>query len=336
MDPKKPSAGQPAHSPSPDSQDDLAINSTVDEFFNRLRSDMRRPIPSQEAISAALQAMQRLAAESVADAGTGQSGVVRPLAAQVTCETCGHQNRPGSQFCAMCGLPLQRGVAPLSVEDTPPSSAASSESPVLPSGPHHYHHHYHHHYFSQGLDPNAGSAPRGIATDPATAKLRTPGGGGPMSRVETAVRKVTLDWVLACNNRQLDDLVSTYAADALVLRPNHPAVRGTAAIREFFFAALDSGFGEVELDPLRVDIVGDVAYEAGRCKMLVPVVVGKRREERGKYLTVLARQPNGEWRIVSDCWSSDLSLMSSADPDLSKPAAVSTPTAKPMPPRKTS
>jgi ketosteroid isomerase-like protein len=157
-----------------------------------------------------------------------------------------------------------------------------------------------------------------------------------MSRVETAVRKVTLDWILACNNRQLDDLVSTYAPDALVLRPNHPAVRGAAAIREFFFAALDSGLGEVELDPLRVDIVGDVAYEAGRCKMLVPIVVGKRREERGKYLTVLARQPNGEWRIVSDCWSSDLSLMSSADSDLSKPAAVPPPTAKPVPARKTS
>jgi ketosteroid isomerase-like protein len=111
-------------------------------------------------------------------------------------------------------------------------------------------------------------------------------------------------------------------------------VRGTAAIREFFFAALDAGFGEVELDPLRVDIVGDVAYEAGRCKMLVPYVVGKRREERGKYLTVLARQPNGEWRIVSDCWSSDLSL--SAQPELEhpKPASTAVPALKPAPPRK--
>lgn len=155
-----------------------------------------------------------------------------------------------------------------------------------------------------------------------------------MSRVETAVRKVTLDWALACNSRQLDDLVSTYAADALVLRPNHPAVRGTAAIREFFFTALDAGFGEVELDPIRVDVLGDVAYEAGRCKMLVPVVVGKRREERGKYLILLARQTNGEWRIISDCWSSDLSLATAADANVSKPAAVSTPLQKPAPPRK--
>jgi uncharacterized protein (TIGR02246 family) len=155
-----------------------------------------------------------------------------------------------------------------------------------------------------------------------------------MNRVETAVRKIMQDWVFACNSRQLDDLVSTYASDALVLRPNHPAVRGTVAIREFFFAALDSGVGDVEIDPIRLDVIGDVAYEAGRCKMLVPVAVGKRREERGKYLALLARQPNGEWRIVSDCWSSDLNLAKPSDAE-PKPGVPPAAPAKPVPPRKT-
>ncbi len=333
MEPKKPPAGQPANSPTPDSQDDFALNSPVDEFFNRLRSDMRHPLPSQEAISAALHAMQRLAAESVADAGTGLSGGIR-ADAPVTCQACGYQNRPSSQFCGQCGLPLQPAAAERSPEDPPLSLGSSTESAAAFSGQHHFHHHYHHHYFASGQESGAALAPRTTSADPAAAKLRTPGGGAPMSRVETAVRKVTLDWALACNSRQLDDLVSTYAADALVLRPNHPAVRGTAAIREFFFTALDAGFGEVELDPIRVDVLGDVAYEAGRCKMLVPVVVGKRREERGKYLILLARQTNGEWRIISDCWSSDLSLATAADANVSKPAAVSTPLQKPAPPRK--
>lgn len=155
-----------------------------------------------------------------------------------------------------------------------------------------------------------------------------------MSRNEIAVRKVTHDWAAACNTKQLDDLVSTYATDALVLRPNHSAVRGSAAIREFFFAVLDAGLGEVELEPLRVEVVGDVAYEAGRCKMLVPYVVGKRREERGKYLTVLARQANGEWRIVSDCWSTDLSLNPGVDADVPKASPLSSSTQKPPLPRK--
>jgi hypothetical protein len=48
--------------------------------------------------------------------------------------------------------------------------------------------------------------------------------------------------------------------------------------------------------------------DIGRCKMLVPVAMGKRREERGKYLTVMVRQPAGTWKILADCWSLDLPL----------------------------
>ena len=132
--------------------------------------------------------------------------------------------------------------------------------------------------------------------------------GESMSRAETAVRRITQDWVMACNTKHLDDLLELYVADAMVMRSNYPAVRGAAAVREFFFGALDAGLGEVEVEPMRVEVAGDMAYEAGRCKALVPGAAGKRREERGKYLWVLARQGNGEWKIASDCWSSDLTF----------------------------
>jgi ketosteroid isomerase-like protein len=39
--------------------------------------------------------------------------------------------------------------------------------------------------------------------------------------------------------------------------------------------------------------------------MTVPREGGKR-QDRGKYLTVWRRQPNGEWLIVADTWCSDL------------------------------
>ncbi len=139
-----------------------------------------------------------------------------------------------------------------------------------------------------------------------------------MSRAEAALRKVSQDWVQACNTKHLDDMIELYAADALVLRPNVAAVRGTAAIREFFVGALNAGLGEVELEPLRVDMFADVAYEAGRCKMLTPVSLGKRREERGKYMIIFHRQGPNEWKIVADCWSADLSLATPAEAPDSK------------------
>jgi ketosteroid isomerase-like protein len=310
-----PSSGAPFN---PD--DDFLLNSPAEEILKRFQSEMRRQQPTQESVTA----MQRIAAESIADSvGVEDSNPPTTQSSSLTCQTCGHRNRPGSRFCGMCGLPLE----------TPAEGIHHSETskPTPQSGPHHYHHHYHHHYFSSSPDLHL-SPGRAVATDstPRDAKLRNPGTPQGLSRAEAAVRKVTQDWAVACNSRQLDDLVSTYATDAIVMRPNHPAIRGTPAIREFFFTALDAGLGEVELEVLRVDVIGEVAYEAGRCKMLVPTAIGKRREDRGKYLMVLSRQSNAEWRIVADCWSSDLSL-SPAETDVSKSPTSSIAASKPLP-----
>jgi ketosteroid isomerase-like protein len=75
-----------------------------------------------------------------------------------------------------------------------------------------------------------------------------------------------------------------------------------------------------------VEVVGDVAHEVGRYSALVPGTAGKRREERGKYLWVFAKQSGGEWKLVSECWSSDLTL-SNAESDV--PNAATPSAAKP-------
>jgi ketosteroid isomerase-like protein len=311
---------------------ELADNSAVDDFFTRLKYDMRRPKPGQENISAALQAIQRLALEADTEESVNMGAETGGSAGRL-CPACGSQNPEENRFCASCGVPLE------SAPDLP-AAQVRSKNAAHPAGQHYYHHHYHHHYFSSadGLPQAAGAEPRAAAGGSPTGRdpvrLRAPLGAPALSRAEAAVRKLSQDWAHACNTKQLDDLVELYAPDALVLRPNIPPVRGTAAIREFFFAALDSGLGEVEMEPLRVELFGDLAYQAGRCKMLVPVAMGKRREERGKYLIILSRQGGGEWKTVADCWSSDLSLKVTAEPEASRPSAQNPSGLLPRPPHK--
>jgi ketosteroid isomerase-like protein len=307
-----------------------AGNPKMEELYRRLQPETRRPLPTQDAIAAALEAAQRFAGE--VDAEDAASDLARNLAGHdlpidpgvVVCGVCGHRNRGGNKFCGMCGLAVvtrNEPEMPFPVEEERASRAlAVHPNPFLEPEPHagpmanrngapethHYHHHYHHHYFPGGQDsaqgvPRSGSEPVRDERGRPSAAMR-----GDMSRAEAAVRRITQEWVLACNTKHLDDLLDLYVADALVLRSNYPPVRGAAAVREFFFGALDAGLGEVEVEPLRVDVAGDLAYEAGRCKALVPSATGKRREERGKYLWVCARQANGEWKLVADCWSSDL------------------------------
>jgi uncharacterized protein (TIGR02246 family) len=324
-----------------DADGELAQNPAVDEFFRRLKSDMRRPKPGQEGISAALQAIQRLAVEVDTEESVSAAAGAESTSGPRACLVCGAQNREQNRFCATCGVPLEEAQPQPSEKEVPqpkpaPAAHPTAQPPAYEAGQHHYHHHYHHHYFStaDGASQPSGSEARS-ASNGTTARdnrPRAPLPGASLSRAEAAVRKMTQDWALACNSKQLDDLVDLYAADALVLRSNVPPVRGTAALREFFFAALDSGLGEVEMQPLRVELFGDVAYEAGRCKMLVPVAMGKRREERGKYLIIFTRQ-DGEWKIIADCWSSDLSLGVAAEP-ASRPSVQTPGTALPRPPRK--
>ena len=281
-----------------------ASSSHLDEFFRSLQPSK----PNPGAIAAATEAAERLTVETGAEQAAENAArqMVADSAGSV-CRACGHRNRAGNHFCGMCGAVItETANGKAGSREQEPKPAAGSGQPALET--HHYHHHYHHHYLPGGYE---GGVPRG-AYDSASARdeRMRPSAAlrGEMSRAEAAVRRITHEWVLACNTKHLDDLLDLYVADPLVLRSNYPPVRGAAAVREFFFAALDAGLGDVEFEPLRVEVVGDLAYEAGRCKALVPSATGKRREERGKYLWVFARQNNGEWKLVTDCWSSDLTF----------------------------
>jgi uncharacterized protein (TIGR02246 family) len=330
---------QKKSSPFTQPMDTPVENADMEELYRRIRPEMRRAKPSADAIAAAMESAQRLAAEM--DTEDVADDLARDVAAdsEAVCGVCGHHNRVGTKFCAMCGVAVDSNNLTASATT---KSGATTSAIALPQAPfpapemrpptagptghetHHYHHHYHHHYFpgaEQGMVPRpVGEVVREPARElrPAAAALR-----GEMSRAEAAVRAITQEWMMACNTKHLDDLLELYNSDALVLRSNTPPIRGAAAVREFFFGALDAGLGEVDLDPIRVDVVGDFAYEAGRCKALIPGSAGKRREERGKYLWVLARQTNNDWKLTADCWSSDLTL-SNLESDVPTGAGIKT------------
>ena len=305
---------QPAKSRPPESlpADKPAVTSdlAVDEFFTQLQSDMRRPDLSQEAIAAAFQAIQKLALDSGAEeAAQSVTAKSKPAGAN-TCPACHASNSAESRFCSACGLLLQQ----------PGGETAAANAASQPAGDHHYHHHYHHHYFpaSNGVGPASATdfRPPVSAAIPRDAPKtpRGPAGTTTLSRAEAAVRRMTQDWAQACNTKQLDDLVELYATDALVLRANLSPHSRHCCDPRILFCRAGRGLGDAEFEPLRVEVFGDIAFEAGRCKTLVPVAVGKRREERGKYLIIYVRQPAGDWKALVDCWSSDLSLGSRARP----------------------
>jgi ketosteroid isomerase-like protein len=263
----------------------------VEEFFQRLPGNFRWPKPNAEAVAAAVEAIHRMsgsvaAAENLAAAGVVADNEEEPGG---TCSGCGGSLPAGARFCVWCGIPSQTVAGDAAI---PPRGA---------SGQHHVHHHYHHFVQATG---GAGAA----EPEPVVARGRAPGSLGTSTggRAEAGARQVVQDWAQACNTKHIDDLIELYSADATLIRSSVPPVRSLPAIREFLVSLVEAGLGDVEMESLRVEMMGDIALDLGRCKMLVPVTMGKRREERGKYLVVLVRQPAGTWKILADCWSLDL------------------------------
>lgn len=123
--------------------------------------------------------------------------------------------------------------------------------------------------------------------------------------VELHISEIGAQWARHWNAGDLNKLIEAYAPDAVYMPPHHAAVHGREAIREYLRGPIQHGARDLKYEVTFVKHSGDLAYDVGQYTMHVPHDGGKR-EDRGKYLTVWRRQPDGRWLIAADTWSSDL------------------------------
>ena len=95
-----------------------------------------------------------------------------------------------------------------------------------------------------------------------------------------------------------------YTADATLLPPGNPLLKGRDAIQAFWQGAMSTGVREAKLETLEVETRGDLAYEVGRFEMGVQPPGGERAEMAGKYVVVWKREGDG-WRMHVDIWNGD-------------------------------
>jgi len=113
---------------------------------------MRRPAPGQEAIAAALQAIQKVAANSDTEEALAAEARAEPTERAV-CASCGGDNPARISFARSVAF-LAAGCNSIGAneggcrrfENFRPETCVCSGAQC--AGQHYYHHHYHHHYFS--------------------------------------------------------------------------------------------------------------------------------------------------------------------------------------------
>ena len=141
---------------------------------------------------------------------------------------------------------------------------------------------------------------------------------------EAAIKEFDAQWSKAASAKDLDKMLSYYADDALVLQPNGPMVNSKDAVRKIWKEVLAApGFsGGWTATKVEVAKSGEIGYVSGTWEFTMNGPNGKLATERGKFVEVVRKQANGQWKCVVDIWNSDVPLPGQA---AVPPAATPTP-----------
>lgn len=98
---------------------------------------------------------------------------------------------------------------------------------------------------------------------------------------------------------------AVYTDTARLLPPAAEPMEGRPAIEAFWRAGIESGIAAVELETTELDQHDGLAYEIGRYALRLRTADGDTVVDRGKYVLVHQRQPDGSWRRAVEMFGPD-------------------------------
>jgi len=131
---------------------------------------------------------------------------------------------------------------------------------------------------------------------------------GASSSIEKALRDLDDQWSAAAASKNVDKTVSYYSDDATVLPANAPIATSKEAIRKVWQDLLTSPGVSISWKATKVEVAksGDLACLTGTYQLTMNDASGKPVNDRGKYVEVWEKQPDGKWKCGTDIWNSDL------------------------------
>ncbi len=124
---------------------------------------------------------------------------------------------------------------------------------------------------------------------------------------QAAIRDMAIEWVNAANAKDVERMVSGFTDGASVLPPNAPIATGKEAIRKVWSELAEMpGLSEsTQVTKVEVSRMGDLAYSFGTYESTSNDPEGTPVTERGKWVAVYEKQPDGSWKAVVDIWNSE-------------------------------
>jgi uncharacterized protein (TIGR02246 family) len=121
------------------------------------------------------------------------------------------------------------------------------------------------------------------------------------------IRDLDAQWSKTAAAHDLNGTLSYYSDDAVLLPPNAPVANTKDAIRAIW-AELTAPSVDISWQASKVEVAksGDLAYSIGSYTLAMQDPQGKLISDKGKFMEVWKKQPDGKWKAVADTYNSDL------------------------------
>ncbi|HEX5832474.1 MAG TPA: DUF4440 domain-containing protein [Pyrinomonadaceae bacterium] len=125
---------------------------------------------------------------------------------------------------------------------------------------------------------------------------------------EATLRNLDAEWSKAAGAKDLEKTASYYTDDAIVLPPNMPVIQGKQQARAMWQGMFSvPGFGGGwKATKVEVARSGDLGYVTGAYELSETDASGRPIVDKGKYLEIWKKQPDGSWKCVADMFNTDL------------------------------
>lgn len=124
--------------------------------------------------------------------------------------------------------------------------------------------------------------------------------------VRAQIEQATARFSETFNRGDAAALAAMYDTGAVVLAPNAPPMRGRQNIEALWAGARQQGFRTVSLVPNSIEVIGNHAIELGSYTLVIQPPGQAEVTDRGKYMVVWKRQPDGSWKLYRDMFNTSM------------------------------
>jgi len=129
----------------------------------------------------------------------------------------------------------------------------------------------------------------------------------PLQDARTAAEGIFARYAASLNAGDADAWATLWAEDGVQMPPDAPPVAGKSQIRESLRRLLAQFRFEMRIRTEEVRTAGDWAFARGMyTATLTPKAGGPAIPIDGKFMTILARQSDGSWKIYRDIFNSNV------------------------------